>query len=426
MTESVLVCGAGMVGTSIALELQRRGMKVTLLDRREPGLETSHGNAGIITRTSLVPINNPMLWQQLPKLMLNQSASMRYKLGFMLKNTGWAIRFLLHARPSAFERTAKALFDLIELSRSEHARLIKEAEAQHLVQDDGWLFLYRSMKDFNNAAFLRQTYQRFGLDMQMLEKGDIAAMEPGLKPIFEQGVWIRDTRSIRDPSALVQAYAKLFVTRGGTLAKANLVAIEQSADRWHVKASDGEHFSADKLVIALGPWSKDFLARFGFQVPMGYERGYHMHYSGSGRGEGTDEVTELSRPIYDVSAGYVLAPMRGGLRLCTGVELADIDAEKNFAQLELAEASARQAVTLGERQLDEPWMGCRPTMPDCRPVIGAAPGQKDLYFAFGHQHIGVNTGPGTARILADQIEGREHKLQSEPFRPERFIRPRKQ
>jgi len=424
MTESVLVCGAGMVGTSIALELQRRGMKVTLLDRREPGLETSHGNAGIITRTSLVPINNPMLWQQLPKLMLNQSASMRYNLGFMLRNIGWAIRLLLHARPSAFERTAKALFELIDLSRSEHERLICEAGAQHLVQDDGWLFLYRSKSDFDKAAFLRQTYERFGLDMEWLGKADIASMEPGLKPIFEQGLWIRDPRSIRDPAALVQAYATLFAARGGCIAQADLATILQDADGWHVKASDGTSFAADKVVIALGPWSKDFLARFGFHVPMGYERGYHMHYSGSDGGEGADEVTGLSRPIYDVSAGYVLAPMRGGLRLCTGVELADIDAPKSFAQLELAEASARQAVTLGERRLDEPWMGCRPTMPDCRPVIGAAPGQKDLYFAFGHQHIGFNTGPGTAKILADQIEGRDNKMQSEPFRPERFIHPK--
>ncbi len=423
MTETVLVCGAGMVGTAIALELQRRGMTVTLLDRREPGLETSHGNAGIITRTSLVPINNPMLWQQLPKLMLNQYASMRYHLGFMLKNMGWATRFLLRARSSAFKATAKSLFDLIGLSRSEHERLINEAGAQHLVQDDGWLFLYRSKADFDKAASLRQTYGQFGLNMEMLGKDDIAAMEPGLNPIFAQGLWIRDTRSIRDPSALVQAYAKLFVARGGRIAQADLSTIDQRGDGWQVKTASGTSFSAGKLVIALGPWSKDFLARFGFKIPMGYERGYHMHYSGAGSGELAGEVTKLSRPIYDVSAGYVLAPMRGGYRLCTGVELADINDEKNFAQLALAEASARQALRLGERQLDEPWMGCRPTVPDCRPVIGGAPGQKDLFFAFGHQHIGLNTGPGTAKLLADRIEGRDNKMQSEPFRPERFIHP---
>ena len=144
-----------------------------------------------------------------------------------------------------------------------------------------------------------------------------------------------------------------------------------------------------------------------------------MLYSGSA----SDENRTLTRPIYDVSAGYVLAPMQQGLRLCTGVELTDINDEKNFTQLDLAERAARQATDLGERKLDEVWMGSRPTMPDCRPVIGPAPGQKDLFFAFGHQHIGFNTGPGTAKILADQIQGRNNKTLSDPFRPERFINP---
>ena len=419
MAESVLVCGAGMVGVSIALELQRRGMDVTLLDRKEPGLETSHGNAGIITRTSLVPINNPTLWRQLPKLLLNQSASFRYNLSFMIRNMGWATGFLSRARQGAFEKTAKALFDLIELSRGEHQRLIAEAGADHMFHDDGWFFLYRNEADYENAAFLRETYSQYGIAMEEFGEQDITAFEPGLKPIFKRGVWIRDTRSIRDPSKLVQSYAKLFASRGGAIKQCELATLSNGKDRWQITDTSGTSLKADKLVIALGPWSKDFLARFGYKIPMGYERGYHMHYTGASMGENQ----ALARPIYDVSAGYVLAPMQEGLRLCTGVELTDISDKKNFAMLDMAEESARQAVDLGERTLDEAWMGSRPTMPDCRPVIGSAPGQAGLYFAFGHQHIGFNTGPGTAKILADQIEGRDNKSQSEPFRPERFIHP---
>lgn len=421
MTHSVLVCGAGMVGVCIALELQRRGMSVTLLDRREPGMETSHGNAGIITRTSLSPINNPTLWGQLPKLMLNRSNSMRYNPAYMLRNTRWGLSFLSHARTSTYETTAQALFDLIELSRAEHERLRGEANTSHLLHDDGWIFLYRNAADFDGASFTRNAYQQFGIEMQMLEPRDIAALEPGLKPIFAKGVWIKDTRSVQTPTKLVQAYADLFVQRGGSLERFALKTLEGSADGWTATSENGRIRQADKAVVALGPWSKSFLERMGYRIPMGFERGYHMLYSGPQE----DGGHTVSRPYYDVSAGYVMAPMDGGLRLCTGVELTELDAPKNFTQLVSAEKSASQAVDLGHRMLDEPWVGSRPTMPDCRPVIGPAPGQASLYFAFGHQHIGFNTGPGTARILADQIEGRDNHKKAEPFKPERFILPKK-
>ena len=408
-----------MVGVSIALELQRRGMDVTLVDRREPGSETSHGNAGILTRTSLVPINNPTLWRQLPKLMLNRSASFRYSPLFLMRNMRWGLGFLRRASASSFAATSQALFDLIDLSRLEHERLKDEAGARHLFHDDGWLFLYRSEADYKSSSFSHGAYREYGLDMEILERDEIQDYDPGLKPIFARGLWVKDARSVQDPALLVRAYAALFVSRGGRIETFGLSSLEQLPSGWRARGEDGTILDADKAVIALGPWSRDFLARLGYHVPMGFERGYHMLYSGPDQ----DVGGRIRRPFYDVSAGYVLAPMRDGLRLCTGVELAGLDDRKNFQQLDLAEASARQAIELGDRLLDEAWMGRRPTMPDCRPVIGAAPGREGLYFAFGHQHIGFNTGPGTATILADQIEGRDNKAMGEPFRPERFILP---
>nr|WP_321461220.1 FAD-binding oxidoreductase [uncultured Cohaesibacter sp.] len=419
MSKEVLVCGAGMVGVSIALELQRRGMQVTLIDRRDPGMETSHGNAGIITRTSLVPINNPTLWGQLPKLMLNRSTSFRYSNLFMMKNIDWGLGFLRRATASGFRETSEALFDLIELSRGEHERLKEEAGAGHLFHDDGWLFVYRSLADYESAAFSHEAYRAHGLEMEAIEEADIQAYDRGLKPIFKKGLWVKDTWSVRDPTLLVEAYADLFVARGGRLLRFNLASLQQEGDGWVARSEEGAALSADDAVIALGPWAKSFLKRLGYHVPMGFERGYHMLYSGPKAGEGIS----VTRPYYDVSGGYVLAPMQGGLRLCTGVELTELDAPKNFQQLNAAEAAARDAIDLGERLLDEAWMGSRPTMPDCRPVIGPAPGRKGLHFAFGHQHVGFNTGPGTAKILADQIEGRDNNKIAGPFAPERFILP---
>ena len=124
MGKPVIVLGAGMVGVCCALELQRRGMDVTLVDRQAPGLETSHGNAGVLARSSLMPFNHPGLWRQLPRLLRNDTVQFRYRPGYLARNLGWAAGFLWRARSSVFEETATALDGLIRLSAPEHLSLI--------------------------------------------------------------------------------------------------------------------------------------------------------------------------------------------------------------------------------------------------------------------------------------------------------------
>ena len=113
--------------------------------------------------------------------------------------------------------------------------------------------------------------------------------------------------------------------------------------------------------------------------------------------------------------------MQQGLRLTTGVELCDQEAAPDHRQISLAEQAARQAIDLGDAQEENPWLGARPTFPDSRPAIGALPGAGNLWVSFGHQHIGFSTGPGSARILADLMEGRAPPIPAGPFRPGRYI-----
>lgn len=415
--KTVIVLGAGMVGVSAALELQARGAQTTLIDRRAPGQETSYGNAGVIARSSLMPMNNPGLWANLPKLLTNRTATLRYSIPFLMRNAGWAVGFLARARKSVFEETAAALDSLIRLSTDAHMELIKAAGAQDRLNDKGWIFLYRSNAGFKGAEFARKAFDQFDVDTETLDRFELQDLEPGLKPIFERALWIKDCCSVDSPGDVVRAYARLFAERGGTIETSEIQGLSSDDRRWTVNTNGGSK-RADAVVVALGPWSRAFLEREGMKVPMGFERGYHMHFSGND----DSSNTQLNRPIYDTAGSYVLSPMEQGLRLTTGVELTSCDAPENHAQLMLAEASAREAIDLGERVEDKPWLGRRPTMPDSRPVIGEAPGRTGLYLAFGHQHIGFSTGPGTARVLADLMEGKTPEIPPEPFSPSRFVR----
>ncbi|WKK19580.1 FAD-dependent oxidoreductase [Achromobacter insolitus] len=414
MGNQVIVLGAGIVGVCCALELQRRGMSVTLVDRQDPGLETSLGNAGVIARSSLMPFNHPGLWAQLPRLLKNDTVQFRYKLNYLARNLGWAARFLLSARPSVFRQTVEALDGLIRLSAPEHLRLLDAAGAAHRLRDTGWIFLYRSEQGWNSGELSRQTFARYRVPTRVLAPAELAELEPALAPIFHRALWIQGSYSVDDPHEVVAAYAALFRRSGGAFKRMTASGIRRDGQRWIVQGTQAsESLEADRLVVALGPWSKALLKTTGIDLPMAFERGYHMHYSGV-------EGASLTRPVYDTGGGYVLSPMARGLRLTTGVELDACEAPARPLQLELAEARAREAFPLDRRLDPEAWLGRRPTLPDSRPMIGEAPRHPGLWLALGHQHIGFSTAPGTARVLGELMcDGAAAR--HEAFRPGRYL-----
>jgi D-amino-acid dehydrogenase len=209
----------------------------------------------------------------------------------------------------------------------------------------------------------------------------------------------------------VRALAKHFVTQGGKFIKQEVPAAQFSRAQAQWRLRNLGLF--DHLVVALGPWSPDYLAPLGIKIPMAFERGMHQHFS-------LREGSQLNRPIYDVSGGYVLAPMANGVRLSTGVELAARDAAANPTQLALATRAAQHVLPISPSPTHPAWLGARPTLPDSRPMIGESSRFPKLWCAFGHQHIGFSTGPGTGAIIAQMIANEKLSVNAAPFAPGRF------
>lgn len=414
---SVLVVGAGMVGVCIALDLLRRGARVTLIDRQAPGRETSFGNAGVLARSSLMPLNNPGMLRDLPGLVTNRRTAFRYNWLYLLRNLGWALPFIANARRSRVDRTTRALDALIRLSIPAHKALILESGQDDLLSERGWIFLYRSGSGFERGAGLRRTLAMFDISHEALDAHQLQELEPHLASIFSKALWVKDSASVRDPGALVAAYADQFVAEGGVFHKGSVEELCLDGEAG-VTLQGQAPFYADHCVLCPGPWGKELLARAGYRVPMAFERGYHRHFEGPGD---LGNAPALRRPVYDTAGGYVLSPMRQGLRLTTGVELNDLGAGHNLAQLEGAEHAAREAIDLGAPCVTPTWMGARPTFPDNRPCIGPLPQASGFSVAFGHQHIGFATAPGTARVLGDMLEGKTPPIDATPFRPDRYI-----
>lgn len=414
--QRVVVVGAGMVGVACALSLRQRGMDIVVIDPLGPGAATSHGNAGVLARSSLMPFNHPGLWAQLPNLLRGRNPGFRYHPLWTLGQWRWGLSFLAHARRSVFHETTTALDALIRHSGTVHRHWMDLAGVAGRRRDDGWLFLYRSEAGFASGAFGRETLARFGVAMQVLDAQALHDLEPHLRPVFHRALWVQDASSVDSPAEVVRAYAAWLQAQGGAVVVDQATGLQRTGAGWTVRTASGGAHLADHVVLALGPWSRDFLReQFGLRLPMAFERGQHRHFRPA-------DGAALNRPVYDTAGGYVLAPMEQGLRLTTGVELNAQLAPPHRAQLEAAEQAAREAFALGERTAEPDWLGCRPTLPDCRPMIGACPGHDGVWLALGHQHIGFSTGPGTGELLAQLMLGETPVIDPHPFRPQRFLR----
>jgi len=420
-SRQVTVLGAGMVGVSCALALQAKGWRVTLVDQQAPGEETSHGNAGVLSRSSLLPFNRPGLWQSLPSLLLRQGSHLKIRPS-AITHWQWLWRFLWHAKRSSFEVTTVALDGLIQLSSDTHRAWLKRAHVENRLRDTGWLWLYAHTDAFESGAASREVLQEFGVATEVLNAPALRALEPHLAPSFSHALWVKDAASVDNPRAVVKAYAAKFLEAGGQWVQSKVSVLQQRPSGWQWVDQAGSAHWTPHVVVALGPWSESLLeasqVTANFKVNMGFERGYHRHFQ-------TVEGVSLGRPIYDLSGAYVLSPMKDEqgqdvLRLTTGVELAARDAAPNLQQLESAENSARRVLPMKSAVPHSDWLGTRPTTPDSRPVIGEVPNAPGLWLAFGHQHIGFSTGPGTGVLLSELMSREATSIDPRPFAPDRF------
>ncbi|MEH6444464.1 MAG: FAD-dependent oxidoreductase [Oceanospirillaceae bacterium] len=420
--KDVVVLGAGMIGVCSALALQKKGLQVTLIDSAKPGSETSFGNAGIITPSSLIPINNPRLIKALPGFMGNKSAGFRYNLNYAFSEMMTLLQFLSFAKETSTKQRVHSLYQLIERSTELHIQQADKANCAEKLRFSGWLKLYRQAKTYHNARYEQDIYQQYNVSTKVLDNDEILTVEPRLKAIYQKAVLIEDALSVASPSALVNGYADEFVRGGGQLLQLQVESIQQQDTRWilessglessDLKNSDSEQsISCKQLVIAAGPWSKQLLEQLGMKLPMLFERGGHREYVNT-------QTTALSLPIHDIEGSFVASPTANGLRVSCGVELNHHLAKHSNTQLDIAEHNARQGLTFGDSHVSQ-WQGARPTMPDSLPVIGASK-LAGLWLNTGHQHIGFSTGPGSAEILANLVCAQPCDDFAKAFSPQRF------
>jgi D-amino-acid dehydrogenase len=408
-----IVLGAGIVGTSIALHLRKRGLAVALVDVRGVGEGTSYGNAGVIEGNTIFPHAFPDDLTALLRIALKQASEANYHLSFLPQIAPWLWQYRKNTQLAGRIEFARLMRPLFARALPEHESLMAESGAERYLRKTGWLKLFRTEEGFKTTASERKLADQIKLPYTVLDSAKTRGLEPSLAPDFYGAIHWPEAASVSNPLAVTQAYAARFTELGGTFLNGNARTLQRAGDNWIMTTAGQGELHGRYAVLALGPWTPDVLEPMGIKLPLAVKRGYHWHFQPRGN-------AGLNRPVVDVEFGYCVAPMEQGLRITTGAEFARRDAPPTPLQFNHLLPKANALFPLGQPLELSPWLGSRPCFADSRPVIGPAPGQRNLWLAYGHAHWGLTLGPATGRLITEMMTGVQPFCDPKPYAAERF------
>jgi D-amino-acid dehydrogenase len=408
----IAVIGAGIVGCSCALWLQKKGFEVTLIDPDDPGSGTSSGNACTIAEYGCIPVNSPDLFRRLPALLFSSDSPLSLSPAYALSHPAWMIEFLLNCRERKVTRTINLLGNLLSKVYDGLDPLLDMADARDLLAQQGFMHVYLDQREFNAAKRANQARREQGSNFVELDQGDIQDLEPNLKPPFEHGLLFDSISHVLNPMALCQRYVECFQRNQGQLLRHRALEVRHGAGSVQIRLDNGERVDAERVVIAAGAFSK-FIDGIPTQLlKLDTERGYHVQFS--------HMQHLLSRPVSWHHAGFYATPMNQGLRFAGTVEIAGYHKEMNPRMVSYLTRKAHEMLEL-PAQPDQEWLGFRPSCPDALPVIGYSTVSETILFAFGHQHIGLTLAGITGKLIAELANGEEPSHNITPFSPRRFL-----
>jgi len=410
--KTVAVVGAGIVGCSCALWLQKKGFSVILIDPDDPGSGTSSGNACTIADYGCIPVNSPTIFKRIPSLLFSAESPLTVDLGYAFSHLPWMIRFLRNCSANRVKRISRILARLLAKTYQGLDPLIEMAGAQDLLKQRGCIHVYRDQAEFNEARQANQLRRDHGIQFDELDSADIHDLEPNLKIPFARGLLFDKATQVVNPQSLCTRYFETMLKNQGRYVRQRALEIKHGLDSVQVHLDNGEILEVDRVVIAAGAFSKQIKGIKAHVLPLDTERGYHVQYTGMQH--------LLTRPVAWNAGGFYVTPMDQGLRVAGTVEIAGYSVEKNPKILKFLIKRGREMLDLPE-QPDQEWLGFRPTFPDALPVIGYSPVSEYILFAFGHHHIGLTLAGITGKIIAELANQEEPSHNIKPFSPRRFL-----
>ena len=404
------VIGAGIQGVCNALFLQKKGYNVTLFDRDEPGsLSASYGNAGHFSPYASVPLNRPDVLTDVPSMLLSSTGPLALRWNYVPKMIPWFLKFILNCSKKKMMHTAKNMHQILNLALPAFDELFDEVDISGLVEKKGIMYVWND-QNLASRELEISIRKEIGVEQQILTPKEIHDLEPNIKPFYHGGVYYSYARHARNPKKILLKLFDNFLKKDGKFLKINIQSLNIEEEKPILK-SEVQSFSFDKVVIACGAFSKKLTDNLNEKIPLDTERGYHVHFK--------DCEHLISRPVVFANRGFGITPMEQGLRVVGTVEFGGLNNPLSKSRIRNLINGAKYMLD-GLPEHEDEWLGFRPSIPDFLPVIGPSKNYKNVFYCFGHNHLGWTLGAISGKIISKMIANENTNLNLEPYSSRRF------
>ena len=408
--KSIAVVGAGIIGICNAFFLQKSGFNVTIFDNEEPGSMTSFGHACTFADYANVPVNSPSLFKEIPSMLLSSDGPLAIDFFYVIKNLPWAFKFLMNCRKDKVEEIASSLANLLKHARISYEQIFKEIDVSQYIKDEENLYIYESKQSYEEASFASQLRKKNNIEVKELNKKEVYDLEPNLASVYHAGQLFVGSRHTTNPLAISKKIFKSFLQGGGKYIKNRVKNVVQKDNLVEIYL-DQQTIEFDEVIVSAGAWSNFIANMVGENFPLDTERGYHVLFE--------SDKKLINRPIGWSQSGFYLIQIEDGIRAAGTVEIAGLKKPPSKKRLNMIEKQARKILPqLGK--VKSTWMGRRPTLPDAMPVIGRSNKNRNIFYSFGHQHIGWTLAAVTGKAINELVKGSKPNFDISAFSPNRF------
>ena len=408
---SVGIVGAGIQGVCIGLQLLKKNIPTTIFDSKDPGSMASYGNAGHFSPYAVLQLNRPDILYDIPKMLLSSYGPLALKWNYVPKMLPWIFGYLKNCNKKSMLHTAKYMHQILNLSLDAYDEIFEEFDITDLVEKKGIIYVWTN-QNLKSRELEIKVRKDLGVKQKLLTTKEILDLEPNLKPVFAGGAYYDYAYHAKDPQGIVKKIFELFIKKGGKFVQENVELVKQTNPNETLIKTEKNEFKFEKSVIACGAFSKKFTDQLGEKIPLDTERGYHVHFKGMEK--------LISRPVIFLDRGFGLTPMNQGLRAVGTVELGGLKNPISKKRIDYIVRCAKELLPQLKDHQDE-WLGFRPTLPDFLPVMGPSKNNKNIVYAFGHQHLGWTLGAITGKVISGVLTNEKTNLDLSAYSSSRFI-----
>ena len=408
----IAIIGAGIQGVCNALFLQKKGIDVTLFDKDEPGCAASYGNAGHFSPYASLQLNRTDVLSDVPAMLLSSRGPLALKWNYLVKMIPWFSKFVMSCSEKKMMHTAKYMHQILDISLNAYDELFADINLDGLVEKKGIMYVWEK-KGIKSRKIEINIREKLGVKQKILNPKEVHDLEPNLKPFYDGGVFYEYARHARNPKKIIEKLFEDFLKKGGKFKK-KIINNINFKDQKPILITENDKLTFDKVVIACGAFSKKLTDKLDEKIPLDTERGYHIHFKNYSK--------LLSRPVVWADRGFGITPMEQGLRVVGTVEFGGLEnplSKSRIKNLILNAKDMLNGLPENEDHEDE-WLGFRPTLPDFLPVIGKSKNYNNVYYSFGHHHLGWTLGAISGKIVSKMILGEKTNLDLSPYSSSRF------